>query len=59
MMGSPVLVVPSLADTPASMLATRYAFNDGLQHGEGPFGFTPDVFNNPPGRESWEAFQAE
>ena len=49
MMGSPVLVVPSLAGTPKSMLANVYAFKNGLQQGEGPFGFTPDVFDHPPG----------
>ena len=49
MMGSPVLVVPSLADAPESMLANVYAFKNGLQQGEGPFGFTPDVFDHPPG----------
>ncbi len=49
MMDSPVLVVPSLAGTPKSMLANVYAFKNGLQQGEGPFGFTPDVFDHPPG----------
>ncbi len=49
MMGSPVLVVPSLAGTPESMLANVYAFKNGLQQGEGPFGFTPDIFDHPPG----------
>lgn len=49
MMGSPVLVVPSLANAPESMLANVYAFKNGLRQGEGPFGFTPDVFDHPPG----------
>ena len=53
MMGSPVLVVPSLADTPASLLANVYAFKNGLKQGEGPFGFTPDVFDNPPGTKGY------
>jgi len=47
MMGSPVLVVPSLADAPESMLADVYVFSNGVQ-GMGPLGFQPDVFNAPP-----------
>jgi hypothetical protein len=48
MMDSPVLLVPSLADAPASMLANVYVFTNGLK-GMGPLGFAPDVFDNPPG----------
>lgn len=48
MMGSPVLVVPSLADAPQEMLAKVYVFTNGIQ-GMGPLGFQPDVFDNPPG----------
>lgn len=48
MMNSPVLVVPSLADLPDSALATVYVFTNGVA-GMGPFGFQPDVFDNPPG----------
>lgn len=53
MMGSPVLVVPSLADAPESMLANVYAFKNGLQQGEGPFGFTADVFDRLPGNKGY------
>ena len=52
MMSSPVLLVPSLAETPASALADVYVFDNGLA-GEGPLGFQPDVFNNPPGTEGY------
>lgn len=48
MMSSPVLYVPSLADVPGSALAQVYVFENGLA-GKGPFGFQPDVFDNPPG----------
>ncbi len=51
MMGSPVLLVPALADTPAQLLANVYVFTNGTK-GEGPFGplgFQPDVFDHPPG----------
>jgi hypothetical protein len=48
MMDSPVLLVPSLADAPDSMLADVYVFQNGIS-GMGPFGFQADVFDNPPG----------
>lgn len=48
MMNSPVLVVPSLAGLPDTALATVYVFTNGVA-GMGPFGFQPDVFDNPPG----------
>ncbi len=51
MMGSPVLVVPSLAKAPNEMLARVYVFTNGVK-GEGPLGplgFQPDVFEMPPG----------
>ena len=47
MMRSPVLVVPSLARAPESMLATVYVFKNGVRGG-GPFRFQPDVFDSPP-----------
>jgi hypothetical protein len=47
MMSSPVLVVPSLALAPASILAAVYVFTNGVR-GDGPFGFQPDVFDRPP-----------
>lgn len=52
MMSSPVLLVPSLAETPESALAEVYVFDNGLA-GEGPLGFQPDVFNHPPGAEGY------
>lgn len=52
MIGSPVLVVPSLAQAPEAMLASVYVFQNGLE-GEGPFGFQLDVFDNPPGTEGY------
>lgn len=51
MMGSPVLVVPSLAKAPDEMLARVYVFTNGLTDtgSLGPLGFQPDVFEKPPG----------
>jgi len=48
MMGPKVLVVPSLKDVPARLLADVYVFTNGVK-GEGPFGFQPDVFDTAPG----------
>lgn len=52
MMKSPVLVVPSLAEAPDSMLAPVYVFTNGIT-GKGPLGFQPDVFPSPPGSEGY------
>ena len=52
MMSSPVLHVASLADTPSEALADVYVFDNGLE-GMGPFGFQPDVFDNPPGTDGY------
>ncbi len=52
MMKSPVLVVPSLAEAPDSMLAPVYVFTNGIA-GKGPLGFQPDVFPSPPGTEGY------
>lgn len=51
MMGSPVPVVPALAAAPQDMLATVYAFANGLQPDgpRGPLDYQPDVFDHPPG----------
>jgi hypothetical protein len=51
MMGSPVLVVASLADVPKKLLAQVYVFTNGLtpERARGPLGFQPDVFDSPPG----------
>jgi hypothetical protein len=48
MMDSPVLEVPALSALPDSALSEVYVFQNGLE-GMGPFGFQPDVFDNPPG----------
>ena len=52
MMESPVMHVPSLASVPAEALANVYVFTNGVE-GSGPFGFQPDVFDNPPGTEGY------
>ena len=52
MMGSPVLVVPSLAEAPEEMLANVYIFTNGIR-GSGPLGFQPDVFDDPPGTQGY------
>ena len=52
MMRSPVLIVPSLAQASDAMLANVYVFTNGIT-GEGPFGFQPDVFDNPPGTDGY------
>lgn len=52
MMGSPVLVVPSLAEAPESMLATVYVFANGVE-GDGPLGYQADVFDKPPSMEGY------
>lgn len=57
MMGSPVLVVPALAQAPEAMLANVYVFTNGIR-GEGPFKFQPDVFDNPPGTDGYSPFRA-
>ncbi len=51
MMGSPVIVVRSLAEVPGTVLGDVYVFENGVQpDGEsGPFGFQPDVFDTIPG----------
>jgi hypothetical protein len=52
MMDSPVLYVPSLADTPESMLADAYVFTNGIE-GMGPLGFQADVFDHSPGSDGY------
>ena len=47
MMGSPVLVVPSLAKISDAMVANVYVFTNGV-FGEGPFKFQADIFDNAP-----------
>jgi hypothetical protein len=53
MLNSPVIVVPSLAQAPESMLTTVYVFTNGVKRGEGPFKFQADVFDRPPGTEGY------
>ena len=57
MMSSPVLVVPSLAQVPASALADVYVFKNGVK-GEGPFGFQPDVFDRTPSAQGYSPLRA-
>lgn len=57
MMGSPVLVVPSLAQVPPAVLANVYVFTNGVT-GEGPFGFQPDVFDASPARTGYSPLRA-
>jgi hypothetical protein len=52
MMKSPVILVPSLANVPDESLANVYVFTNGVE-GTGPFGFQPDVFDSPPGTDSY------
>ena len=52
MMKSPVVLVPSLANVPDESLANVYVFTNGVE-GSGPFGFQPDVFDNPPGTDGY------
>lgn len=60
MMGSPVLVVPALADVPESALGTVYVFTNGVQPNgpRGPFGFQPDVFDSAPGDDGYSPLRA-
>lgn len=57
MMSSPVLVVPSLAQVPASATAPVYVFTNGPK-GMGPLGFQPDVFPSPPGTDGYTPLRA-
>jgi hypothetical protein len=57
MMGSPVFVVPSLAQAPEAMLANVYVFTNGVQ-GSGPLKFQPDVFDHPPGTAGYRPLRA-
>ncbi|MBI2350225.1 MAG: hypothetical protein HYV00_01855 [Deltaproteobacteria bacterium] len=57
MMGSPVLVVPSIAKSPEELLAAVYVFKNGVR-GEGPFGFQPDVFEKPPGTDGYSPLRS-
>jgi hypothetical protein len=52
MAGSPVLVVPQLADVPDSARDDVFVFTNGVE-GMGPFGFQPDVFASAPGDDAY------
>ncbi len=60
MMGSPVLVVPSLANTSEEALANVYVFSNGVvpEEARGPMGFQPDVFDNPPGNDGYSPLRS-
>lgn len=57
MMASPVLVVPSLAEAPPSMLANLYIFTNG-RAGRGTRGFQPDVLDSPPQSPGYSPLRA-
>lgn len=56
-MGTPVLVVPALAQAPEALLANVYVFRNGIKGG-GPFGFQLDVFDSPPGTDGYRPLRA-
>lgn len=58
--GSPVLVVPALAQAPEAMLANVYVFTNGVmpEGAMGPLGFQPDVFDNPPGTDGYSPLRS-
>lgn len=60
MMGSPVLVVPELAQVPEAALADVYVFTNGImpEGAMGPFGFQPDVFDSAPGDDGYSPLRA-
>lgn len=55
--GSPVMVVPELAQVPRSALANVFVFRNGVRGG-GPFGFQPDVFASVPGAADYSPLRA-
>ncbi|CAN5650456.1 hypothetical protein BH24ACT5_BH24ACT5_02820 [soil metagenome] len=60
MMGSPVFVVPSLADVPADALARVFVFTNGVvpDGAMGPLGFQRDVFDSVPGDDAYRPLRA-
>ncbi len=52
MMGSPVVVVPELAEILEEALSKVYVFAN-VVRGDGPLGFQPDVFDSVPGDEGY------
>ncbi len=57
MMGPQVILVPSLAQAPQSVLATVYVFTNGFK-GDGPFGYQRDVFDSVPGDPGYSPLRA-
>ncbi len=59
MMGSPVLIVPSLAKTPRGLRVPVFVFTNGVKVGGpmGPLGFQPDVFPSPPGTPGYTSLR--
>ncbi len=57
MMGSPVILVPSLKEIPDTLLGDVYVFTNGVADG-GPFGFQPDVFSSVPGDKDYTPLRA-
>ncbi len=56
MMGSPVPVVKSLAETPQDARSSVYVFTNGVvpdDTSSGPLGFAPDVFDSAPGDQDY------
>ncbi len=61
MMGSPVFVVPELAEVPESALANVYVFTNRVKPERmmgGPLGFQPDVFDSAPGDAAYRPLRA-
>ena len=56
-MDSPVLVVPSLAQAPETMLANLFIFTNGPP-GRGTRGFQPDVLDRPPRSAGYSPLRA-
>lgn len=52
MMGPDVILVPSLAEIPTTLLGNVYVFTNGIAGG-GPMGFQPDIFDSIPGDEDY------
>ena len=58
--GSPVLVVPALANTPKELLAPVYVFTNGMA-GDGPMGplgGQGDIFADPPGSDGYRPLRS-
>jgi hypothetical protein len=56
-MGPQVVLVPSLAQAPKSLLADVYVFTNGVKGG-GPFGFQADIFDSVPGDPGYSPLRA-